>query len=334
MPAPTNKKQVQSFIGMINYLSKFSVRLSEFVEPIRDLEKDKVPFNWDPEHQSAFTQMKKEIAHASILAYYNPKKQTVLQTDASIKDLGACLLQEEKPFYFASKALTDVQQGYVAIELELLAFAWAMEKFHHFHYASHFILETDQKPLEAILPKSFNQTTPRLQRVLIRTFPYHFTVWYKPGLTKQLADCLSWVGGQKDNIKLPILHAYQITNQLCTRINSLQQIRIATQEDDELALLKHTTTQGWPSRIKEVPSVLQSYWKFREEVTIEDGIILKGTRIAIPARKCEAVLKLIHEGHLGQKKCKLCVKETVYWPGLNDQLEKLILNCKLCLQYS
>ena len=133
--------------------------------------------------------MKREIASGPILAYYNPKKQTVLQTDASIKGLDACLLQEEKPVYFASKALTDVQWGYVAIELEALAVARVMEKFHHFLYASHFILEVDQKPLEAILSKSINQATSRLQRILIKRFPYHFTMWYIPGLTNQLADC-------------------------------------------------------------------------------------------------------------------------------------------------
>ena len=87
MPPPTSKKQVQSFIGMVNYLSKFSARLSELAEPIRELCKDKVPFNWGPEHQAAFKQMKREIVRAPILAYYNPKKETVLQTDASIKDL-------------------------------------------------------------------------------------------------------------------------------------------------------------------------------------------------------------------------------------------------------
>ena len=58
--------------------------------------KRKSTFNWDPEHQSAFTLMKKEIASAPVLAYYNPKKQIVLQTDANIKGLGTCLLQEEK----------------------------------------------------------------------------------------------------------------------------------------------------------------------------------------------------------------------------------------------
>ena len=67
---------------------------------------------------------------------------------------------------------------------------------------------------------------------------------------------------------------------------------------------------------------------------IEDEIIFKGTRIVIPAKKHESVLKLIHEGHLGLNKCKLDAKEAVYWPGPNNQLEKLILNCKLYLKYS
>ena len=68
-------------------------------------------------------------------------------------------------------------------------------------------------------------------------------------------------------------------------------------------------------------------------MTIEDGLILKGTRIVVPSAKQVEILKLIHEGHLGLTKCKLRAKETVYWSGLNDQLEKLVLNCQLCLKY-
>ena len=62
-----------------------------------ELAKDKVPFNGGPEHQATFALMNKEISGAPVLAYYNPKKQTVLQTHVSIKGLGACLLQEDKP---------------------------------------------------------------------------------------------------------------------------------------------------------------------------------------------------------------------------------------------
>ena len=64
---------------MINYF-KILLRLSELPEPARELSKDKVPFNWDPDHQKAFTQMKKEISSALVLAYYNSKKQTMLPT--------------------------------------------------------------------------------------------------------------------------------------------------------------------------------------------------------------------------------------------------------------
>ena len=157
---------------------------------------------------------------------------------------------------------------------------------------------------------------------------------YIPGLTNELADCLSQVGGQKDTIKLPKLHLFQITNQLSARSDSLNQLRLTMQEYDMLVLLKHTITQCWPSTIKEVPNVLQPYWTFREEFTAEDGLVLKGTRIVIPYKKHEAVLKLIHEGHLGLNKCKLSTNDTVYWLGLNDQLEKLILKCEVCLYYS
>ena len=169
---------------------------------------------------------------------------------------------------------------------------------------------------------------------MIRTLPYSFTVRYIPGLKNLLADCLSRLGNQEDTIKLPKLHVYQISHQLPARSNSLQEIRQATQADDELALLKHTIMMGWPNNIKEIPQVLHPYWTFREELTIEDGLILKGTRIVIPNKKHEAILKQIHDSHLGLTKCKLHAKQAVYWPGLNDQLEQLVLNCQLCLKYS
>ena len=63
------------------------MRLSVLAQPVRELSKDKAPFNLGAEHQQTFTQMKKEIASAPVLAYYSPKKQTMLQTDACIKVL-------------------------------------------------------------------------------------------------------------------------------------------------------------------------------------------------------------------------------------------------------
>ena len=160
MLKPTCLKDLQTFLGIVQYLSKFSPRIAEIAEPLRDLTKKHAPYVWGPEHNQAFNSIKREIVQAAILRYYNPMEATVLQTDASIKGLGACLLQDGHPIYFASKSLQDAECGYVAIELEALAVTWAMEKFHHFLYASHFTLETNQKPLETILAESLTEATP------------------------------------------------------------------------------------------------------------------------------------------------------------------------------
>ena len=218
-------------------------------------------------------------------------------------------------------------KGYVAIELESLAVTWEMEKFHHFLYGNEFVLETDHKPLGEILSKSLNQATPRLQCILIRTFPYNFKVRYIPGLTNHVADCLSRLGFQKDTISLPKLHVNQITSQLKARSDSLHNLQLAMKDDDKLAILKHVIQKGWPKTIKEVPSQIQPYWTFCKELAIEDWLVLKGTRIIIPNKKREEILKLIHKGHLGLNKCKMRAKETVYWPGMNEQLGQVILNC-------
>ena len=79
---------------------------------------------------------------------------------------------------------------------------------------------------------------------------------------------------------------------------------------------------------------MQAYWTFCEELTVEDVLVLKGTRIVIPKSMHNHILTMIHEGHLGLGKCKLWIKDTIYWPGINEQLQKLVLNCELCLKYS
>ena len=114
----------------------------------------------------------------------------------------------------------------------------------------------------------------------------------------QLANCLSRLGNLNNNITLPKLNIYQITSQFKARSDTLNQLHIATQEDDELILLKHTITNGLPNSVKEIPPKIQAYWTFCEELTIEDGLVLKGTRMVIPKSKCKQVLTMIYKRSL------------------------------------
>ena len=70
--------------------------------------------------------------------------------------------------------------------------------------------------------------------------------------------------------------------------------------------------------------MLYDYWNFREELTIEDGLILKGERIVIPPTLRPEILDTLHKGHLGQEKCLLRARTTVFWPGITKDVTNLV----------
>ena len=127
----TNVKELQSFLGMCNFLPKYSAQIAELSDDLQQLTCKGVHFNWGPEHTKAFNSIKKELILPPILSNYDPNKPPVLQTDACTKGLRAVLLQDKKPVYFASKYYNH-GKTIVAIELEALAVRWAIEKFYHY----------------------------------------------------------------------------------------------------------------------------------------------------------------------------------------------------------
>ena len=93
---------------------------------------------------------------------------------------------------FASRALTGSERNYQNLERECLATIWGMEKFHYFLYGNEFTLETDQKPLVSIYRKHMVEISPRIQRLVVRSFPYQpFDIQYRKGMEIPLADALS-----------------------------------------------------------------------------------------------------------------------------------------------
>ena len=128
------------------------------------------------------------------------------------------------------------------------------------------------------------------------------------------------------------MHA--ITKQLPVTTNRLNQFHTETAHDEELSLLKHIVQCGWFQHICEVPKEIQPYWTFREELTIEDGILLKETHIIVPHSLHQEMIQLLHTGHLGLDKCLNRAKQSMYWPGLYKELKELVTNCTTCLKFS
>ena len=151
------------------------------------------------------------------LPYFDVKAETNLQMDASKKGLGACLIQKGKVVCYASRPLTKTDQNYQNLEREALGTIWGMEKFHYFLYGKEFTLETNQKPLVSIYKKHMIDISPRVQRFIVRSFPYlPFKVVYEKGVDIPVAGALGCVTPTDpvDNIKLPIIAVNMITTQI------------------------------------------------------------------------------------------------------------------------
>ena len=205
---------------MINY-QKVSARCQSLQNQVENFLRDKIPFNWHPEHQEEFKLMRKEIARPSVLAYYNPRNKNSNANRCKHGRSGCMLVATRKAVYFASKALTEVQKGYVVIEIESLVVAWPWRSSLILVCKTTYLGNRSEASRSHFV-QILNQVTLRLQRILIKSFSYHFTVHYIPCVINQLANCLSRLGGQKDTNKLPKLHLCQILTNYVQVVNSFK----------------------------------------------------------------------------------------------------------------
>ena len=160
-----------------------------------------------------------------------------------------------------------------------------MEKLHYFLYGKEFALETDQKPLVSVYKKHMVEISPRIQRLVVRSFPYQpLKVRYRKGVEIPLADALSRVTPlpmEEDAIQLPIIAVNLVTANIPYSYNELDIIQEETRKDPEIKLLMHYISTGWPCEHGRLPQELHPYWNFREVLSKMD-LSLRGSDFYLP----------------------------------------------------
>ena len=328
---PQNVNEVRSFLGLVNYCGRFINNLSTVEEPLRRLTRKSVRWHWGKEQEHSFKELKRRLVSAESMAYFNPALQTQVIVDASPVGLGAILVQKQdngcfKPVIYASRSLTDVERRYSQTEKEALAVVWACERFRFYVLGIHFELISDHKPLEVIYsPKS--KPPLRIERWALRLQPFNFTVIYKPGKTNA-ADALS-------RLPLPDVPKSNFTEDYVYFIaKSATPVALTTKEieqqsgiDEELCKVRKAVRTGnW----NEVPD----YKHVKDEICIIGCLLLRGQRIIIPSCLRKQILDLAHEGHQGIVKCKSRLRQKVWWPGIDREVEHYVRKCKPCLLMS
>jgi hypothetical protein len=345
MPTPSNKEDLQRFLGMTNYLAQFIPRYADKAHTLRTLLKKDVPWTWDICYQKCFEELKQAISESACLKYYDTTLPVQIEVDASLKGLGVALVQEGRPVAFGSKSLNECQSNYSNIEREMLAVVYGILRYHTFLYGRSFTVVTDHKPLVTICTKPIHAAPPRLQRMLLKIQGYSYSIEYRPGADMVLADTLSRLPNPKndgeveldlrvDTSELDFEDPEHMTIAVINfPLEKQQVLREETARDPVLNELKSIVYQGWPDNIKQLPTDLRPYWAVRDELAVEAGVLFKGRRILIPKSMQEDIMSQLHEGHQGIEKTRRLARESVYWVNINSDIKKLCKSCGPCQEY-
>ena len=339
MPTPTNMTELRQFLGMLNQLSKFAPNLADKTKPLQDLLIKTNTWIWGEAQQNCFKEVKQIITSTPVLALFNTEAETVVSADASSYGLGAVLQQKQpqsnfKPITYISRSLTTTEQQYAQLEKELLAFTWACERFADYLIGLRFHIHTDHKPLIPLFStKNLEDLPVHIQRYRLRMMRFHFTISHVPGKQLTIADTLLRAPSDSPSTTD---HTFEQESQIFVNAviqslpatkERLQQIRESQKRDATCIQLKQYCQFGWPEVLSKD---IQPFQSVAAELSVENELLLKGSRIVIPTELWSEMLAKLHEGHLGITKCLARARQSVWWPGISQHLAEKVKNCVEC----
>ncbi|KAK3916910.1 hypothetical protein KUF71_025976 [Frankliniella fusca] len=326
--------EVFTGLGQFKQTVKILIDPSVKPGPLYELLSEKVSFQWLPIHSQAFKELKDCVSKAPALATFDPSKPIVVQADASQYGIGACILQSNLPVGFTSRLMTESEKDYAQVEKEMLALSFAATKFEHFIYGMPQVLfQTDHQPLVSVFKKPlYKITNNRLKKLRLKMLKFQPVVEYLPGKFMHIADMLSRqcieTPVQDDPEMVEIVH--EVTKYVPVSDAIKQDIMTETEKDIGLKAVKNYYKQGWPNSREIALPEARPYWQLRNDLFVENGLVILEDRIVIPPSLRSKVLNRLHAAHLGIDKTKARARQAVYWPGLSNDIVTLLETCRIC----
>ena len=194
---PRDIRGVRSFLGFTNYYQRYIQHYAELVNPLTDLTKKDVGYQWGPMQQKAFETVKTALCNAPILVFPDPLLPYTVVTDASKHAVGGVIMQDQgeglRPIAFHSKTLTVSEMKYSAYERELAAIAYCFLTWRHYIEGcpGGVTMMTDHQTLRSLMDQ---QVLTRAQTRWVKLGLFQSispTIQYNPGKANIIADALS-----------------------------------------------------------------------------------------------------------------------------------------------
>ncbi|QRW17320.1 Retrotransposable element Tf2 protein [Rhizoctonia solani] len=335
-PQPKTVKQVQAFLGFVNYLRRFIPNFSLVARPLHNLTKKETPWSWDNPEEAAFQELKTLVTRSPVLIHSNPKLPYYLETDASGVAMGAILSQQGEdnqlhPIAYMSKSFSGAEANYDTHDKELLAIIKALEEWRIFLEATEKSIQvfTDHRNLEYWMQaQTFNQRHARW-RIFLSDF--NFEIHYRPGKQSGKPDALS---RRLDYLDVPpepevMLPTEVFANTSEEELEIVTKVRSRLKEDPSLEQIIQFLTEDADNAL---PSIQKAYQEYDWE---EDLLWYRG-RLVVPNHKPlkERLLKEFHDsplaGHPGQQRTLELLSQNYWWPGMKSSAKEWVEHCPTC----
>ena len=309
---PKLVKDLRRFLGMVNFYRRNIPHAANIQRRLQCLittnkKNDKTVLKWTADAEQAFTDFKKALARAAILAHPHPNAEIILSTDASDTAIGATLQQKvhdrKQPLAFFSRKLSDTERKYATYDRELLAIFAAIKHFYHQLEGRIFAIETDHRPLQFAFTSANEKASPRVKRQLNFISEFTTDIRYIKGKSNIPADVLSRIEEISKTTEL-----------------DYDQLAIEQTRDDELQELLRSNDTNLRLRKR----------KYKNQTLIGDTSTGEFRPYITPSLR-EAAFQAIHGfSHPGPKATAEQVAKSFVWPHMKRNCQRWAKCCKSC----
>lgn len=334
-PEPQNKHEVRRFLGLCGFFRRFIPHYAEIAQPISELLKEDVPFEWTVLQRKSFQVLKEKLVSKPVLQLFNPKAHTELHCDASSMGLSGMLLQRGEDnrlhlIHAVSKKTTAAEKHYHSSKQELMAMVWSMNRLRPYLIGIRFLVVTD---CQAIVHLNTQKTTqPQVARWATLLSEFDFDIKHRPGVKMSHIDALSRAPtGCPGDTEVEVL-------------DERLEVLVTMSEEDQVISMQRTDT-----KLNNIIDILSREESGRSKLEAEmvkdhslvNGILYKEVMVdgvknklwVVPSAMRKSLVVRFHDlaGHFAVDRTVRKIMEQYYFPGMRRYVRVHIQCCPECV---